>query len=45
MTHLPDSLLTQLNAEMSAEDRKNMEALKEQLRRQNAEKLEEMERK
>lgn len=29
LTHLPDSLLTQLNAEMSEEDRKNMEALKE----------------
>lgn len=29
MTHLPDSLLTQLNAQMSEEDRKNMEVLKE----------------
>lgn len=41
---MPDSLITQLNMEMSAEDRQTMAALKEQLERQNAEKLAEMER-
>ena len=43
LTHLPDSLMTSLNAEMQEEDRKNMEELKEQLMKQNAEKVAEIE--
>lgn len=43
--YLPDSLMTQLNAQMGEEDRKAMEELKEALRKQNAEKLAEMEAK
>jgi len=37
--HLPDSLLTELNAQMSEEDRKAMQELREQLEKQNAEKM------
>lgn len=43
LTHLPDSLMTSLNAEMQEEDRKNMEELREQLMKQNAEKVAEIE--
>ena len=41
-TYLPDSLITHLNGEMQEEDRKQMQALREQLQKQNAEKLAEM---
>merc|ERR1712218_362666 len=43
--YLPDSLITTLNAQMGEEDRKAMQELKEQLEKQNKEKLEEMEAK
>lgn len=41
--HLPDSLLTELNAQMGEEDRKAMQELREQLERQNAEKMAQLE--
>ena len=43
--YLPDSLMTQLNAQMGEEDRKAMEELREALKKQNEEKLKEMEAK
>lgn len=43
--YLPDSLLTNLNAQMGEEDRKAMEELREALKKQNEEKLKEMEAK
>lgn len=45
LTHLPDSLITTLNAQMGEEEAKNMAVLREQLTKQNAEKLAEMEAK
>ena len=41
--HLPDSLLTELNAQMGEEDRKAMQELREQLEKQNAEKMAQLE--
>ena len=41
--HLPDSLLTELNAQMGEEDRKAMLELREQLEKQNAEKMAQLE--
>lgn len=40
--YLPDSLMTMLNEDMVEEDRKQMKALREQLEKQNAERLAEM---
>ena len=45
LEHLPDSLITHLNSQMGEEDRKNMEELRETLKKQNEEKLAEMEKK
>ena len=40
---MPDSLLTQMNEQMGAEDRKAMQELREAMQKQNAEKLAKME--
>ena len=40
--YLPDSLMTMLNEDMAEEDRKQMKVLREQLEKQNAERLAEM---
>ena len=45
MHHLPDSLMTTLNAQMCEEDRKNIQELRERLKRSNAEKMSELEAK
>ena len=45
LEHLPDSLITHLNSQMGEEDRKNMEELREMLKKQNEEKLAEIEKK
>ena len=43
--HLPDSLMAQLNEDMAEEDKKQMQVLKDQLEKQNADKLAEMDAK